>query len=95
VDRGRVLHRDEEVALGAAVAHLGDGGRAVAEQAVAERGLGPGPRHHLRAVQGADVRLVVLDDVVDQLRVDQPLLDQQGLERLDADGGVVGHAGTR
>jgi hypothetical protein len=37
-----------------------------------------------RAVHGADILLGAADDLVDHRGVDQPLLDQQRFERLDA-----------
>jgi len=58
--------------------------RWVGEQAALVLGIDPPPRYHARTVARADLRLVGVDQRVERRRVHQPLLDEQGPERLDA-----------
>jgi hypothetical protein len=95
VDLRRVVHGHDHVALGTAEAHLRDRGRAVGEQPLAVGGIGPGACDYLGAVEWADVGLVVIDDGVHELGIDESLLNQKRLERLDTHGWIVGHAGSR
>ena len=81
-DRRRVLHRDHVLALRAAVAELGDGGGGVGQQPCRGRPdrSTPWPRRERRC--GARPCLEMVDDGVERRRIDQPLLDQQQLQRL-------------
>jgi len=81
---GRVLDADQPVALGAAVAHLGSGSRAVGQQPLAVARVDPRSRHHPRASPRPDLVLELLDDGVHRVGRDQPALDQQRLKRHGA-----------
>ena len=67
--------------LEAAVAELADRGRAVRAQPLAVVGVDPRPSDDARAVLRAEVALVALDDRVDLVGRQEPLLDEHGLER--------------
>ncbi len=84
-----VLHHHEVAPLDAPDPQLADRLGGVLEEAGAVRRVRPGARHHPRALHGAHVGLEVLDQLVDRRGVDQPLLAQQGFERLGAQRGVV------
>ena len=81
VDAGRVL---DHLEIDAAEAQLLDGRRPVGEEALLVVRVDPRARHDLGAVVRADVLLVGADDAVDGLARDEPLLDEQRLERADA-----------
>ena len=55
----------------------------VFEQRLAECGIGPGPRHDLRADMRPDLRLVGLDDRIERRRIDVALFRQDRFERPD------------
>jgi hypothetical protein len=96
VQRCRVLQHDDALPLRPLEAHLGDGGSAVLQQAGFVLRVGPRLRHHLGAVERADVFGVGLDELVEHGRVDEALLDQDRLERFGAQlDGQVGGSGNR
>ena len=80
-----VFSSDHHVlALRALEAELGDGGGAVVEQPRLVLRVGPRLGDDLGAVHRADGGLVGADERLDRLRVDQPALDEQRLQRLGA-----------
>ena len=102
VDLGRVLDDDHRVALEPAVAELADRGGAVQAEPLAVRGVDPGAGDDPGAVLRAEVALVALDDRVDLVGREQPLLDEHCLERRGAQRElvvavvvVVAHTGLR
>src|SRR5579871_423830 len=84
MDARRVLEHHHMFALRAGrIAQLLDRGGGVVEQALAVGGIGPCAGDHARAVARTDTLLVSVDQRVERLRIDEALLDQQLLERLD------------
>jgi hypothetical protein len=81
VDVRRVLADHHRLPLLAAVAELGDRGRAVGEQPLAVGRVAPGASDDPRPVLRTDVVDVQVDDGVDRVARHDPLLDQQRLER--------------
>ncbi len=85
---GRVLQRDDVLALAPGVAELGDRRRGVGQQSLAKIGIGPGARDDARAIARADLLFVGLDQDVERGRIDVALLGQQRLERAHAQLGL-------
>src|SRR5579885_2973848 len=84
MDARRVLEHHHMFALRAGrIAQLLDRGGGVVEQALAVGGIAPCAGDHARAVARTDTLLVSVDQRVERLRIDEALLDQQLLERLD------------
>ena len=90
----RVLDHPHVLALAAAVAQGSDRRGGVAQQPFPEGRIAPGAGHHPRAVLRSDPVLIGVDQLVESGRIDQPLLDQQQLERLDAQRHVRGRLGV-
>src|SRR5450432_1731595 len=88
MDRRGVLDDDQTLVVDAFEAELGDCRRAVLQEPLLIGGVEPGARHHPRAVAGADLRLVGLDDEIERRRIDQALFREQRFERLDAQRGI-------
>src|SRR2546426_886438 len=59
------------------IAQLRDGGGGVGEQTLLERRIDPGLRDDAGTVARTDLRLVGVDQRVERLRVDEPLVHQQ------------------
>ena len=70
---GRVLHRDHVLALATGDIQLGDRRRGVVDQPGVIGRIVPGLGDHSRAVAGADLVLIGLDDRVEGGGVDQAL----------------------
>ena len=90
VDVRSVLDDDDVLALRAAEAELGDGGRAVVEQPGLVVGVGPRPGDDLGAVQRADVVGVRLMKPVDDRRVDEAPLERAAIRALRRAGPARG-----
>ena len=76
--------RDHVLRLAARVAELGDGHRCIREQPPLVVGIDPRARDDSRSIVRADFRLDRLDDRVEGRRIHESFLDEQRLERLDA-----------
>jgi hypothetical protein len=72
----------------AGVTEFRDRSRGIGQQALLVGRIDPGLRYHPRAVARTDLMLVGIDQCIKSCRIDQPLLDQQRFERLDAKGEV-------
>ena len=80
----RVLDHHHVLALAPREAQLeAIAGGGVAQQPFLVGRVAPGAGHHPGAVLRADPVLVGVDQLVERGRIDQPLLDQQRLERLN------------
>ena len=86
---GRIECRLHVLALAAGEAERGDRGGRIAPQPVGEGGIAPGTRDDLRAVTRADLGLVGVDDDVDRGGVDQPLPDEDRLQRANPRVGLL------
>src|SRR5207247_10699221 len=80
----RGLGANRRLGLPALGAVLGRRGGAIGEQPEPEVGVDPRPRHDPRAVARPDPRLVGVDDGVERGWVDEALVDEERLERPDA-----------
>ena len=84
------------LALGPLEAEFGNSRGSVLEEACLELGIRPGLCDNLRAVQGADILLVGLDEGIHDVRIHETSLHEQLLESLSAEfdrnaiGGDVG-----
>ena len=85
MNRLGVLHDDNVLALGPLEAQFGYGRCPVLEQACLELRVRPGLCDNLRAVQGADILLVGLDEGIHDVRIDETPLHEQLLESLRAE----------
>ena len=83
VNRGRVRYGNDHVTFGTPEAEFRDSACSIGEQSPEVLRIVPRTGDHLGAVEGSHVGLVVDDHLVDDLWIDDPLLHQQGLQRLD------------
>ena len=74
-------------ALSSEIAHFGGGGGSIGEQSPAKVRIVPGERNQMRAIAGAHLVLVGLDNRIKRRRFDQPLLHQQTFQRPGAQFG--------
>jgi hypothetical protein len=81
---GGVLHHDHVLTFGATEAELGDRRGAVGEQPGLVVGVHPRAGDDARAVHRPEVVLEVGDDLVDDRRIEQTFLGEEGLHRRDA-----------
>jgi hypothetical protein len=94
----RVLDDHHRVPFEPAVAELGDRSRSVGAESLAVGLVDPGARDDPRSILWPDVILVEVDDCVDRIGRDEPLLDQERFERRGPDRNLivpVAHSGSR
>jgi hypothetical protein len=95
VDRGCIRNSDDHVALRTAEPKLRHGTCPVGEQPLHVPAIGPGAGDYFGAVEWPHVVLVVVDHLVDDAGIDDPLFHQEGLQRLDSGSRCVAHAASR
>ena len=81
---GRVLQRDDVLALAPGVADLGDGGRGILEQTRAIGRIGPGFCDDARAVTRPDFLFIGLDQQIECGGVDITLFGQHRFQGAHA-----------
>jgi hypothetical protein len=79
-----VLEHHHLFALVAGEPEFRDRRTGVPEQPLLVRGIDPGAGDDARAVARPDLGFERVDDPVERLSIDEPLFDEQRLERLDA-----------
>ena len=86
----RVLDDLHVFALPAGVAQGSDSRGGILQQPLLELGIDPGAGDNLRPVARPDFGFVGVNERVNRRRIDQPFLDQQRLQRLDAQHHIGG-----